>query len=47
MEVRRYCTKVNESYRLGVKKAVAYGVFTGGGWEGGREGGREGGHTEW
>ena len=43
MEVKRYCGKVNESYRLGVKKAIAYGVFTGG--EGGREGGREGVRT--
>ena len=36
---------MNESYRLGVKKAIAYGVFTGGegGREGGREAGREGG----
>ena len=30
VEVSKYSAKVHESYKLGVKKAVAYGVFTGG-----------------
>lgn len=30
VEVARYGSKVQESYKLGVKKSVAYGVFTGG-----------------
>jgi ABC-type multidrug transport system fused ATPase/permease subunit len=30
MEIGRYSDKVQESYRLGVKKALAYGAFVGG-----------------
>jgi len=30
VESERYSTKVDESFALGVKKAVAYGAFTGG-----------------
>ena len=30
LQVTKYRTRVDESYALGVKKAVAYGVFAGG-----------------
>jgi hypothetical protein len=30
VETGRYGAKVQDSYKLGVKKAVAYGTFTGG-----------------
>lgn len=48
-EVSRYWSRVDESYRLGVLKAVAYGFFMGGAWTGltDVEGGREGGRVAW